>query len=488
MKCDRKENAAHNFLTRAISSYLAPTNMGKVALLTLAFMVIYGGACFAQNCPTGYTNTGAMCTRPADTKPNQGSRVADCPAGYTNNGATCGRGADSISISSRVADCPTGWKNMGAYCGKGLSTKSMDSMTCNAGESKSGARCYTQCPAGYTNTGVSCLRPVSTLGMDSMTCSAGEFKSGARCYKECPYGYTNNGVSCYRGPDTVPRNANINWQPPASVTAKKFYIIAHMTNTVAAVTWAVNEGANGVEMDLNYDANGTPIEFKHGGVCDCSCNIAGGVTHVCSPLKNSCEAKENPATLLNKVATTNLALLYIDSKVDKNTNPEAGNQLIDLLDKQLFARGFKGMVLVGAPESAAIKYLEAASKKAASSLYKDRLYFGIDMDRVITNKVTTTIANLQKLQTTTPGTKITYGTGITSCTADTFYSEITEGVKQQANGVTRLTATWTIDKPGSLTNYLDLGVRAIITNKPAVLKEVIKQRGGIQLAVPGDLP
>ncbi|MBL8203893.1 MAG: hypothetical protein JNM09_06650 [Blastocatellia bacterium] len=458
-----------------------------MAVLAIVLLAVGSGTSWAQNCPTGYTNTGAMCTRPADTQTNQGSRVADCPAGYTNNGATCGRGPDTKAMSSRVADCPPGWKNMGAYCGKGLSTQGMGSMTCKAGEFKSGARCYTECPAGYTNTGVSCFLPASTLGLDKMTCGAGEFKSGARCYKECPYSYTNTGVSCYRGPDTVPRNANINWQPPASVTAKRFYNIAHMTNTTAAVDWAIAEGANGVEVDIQFDATGRPTEFRHGGSCDCSCGGSGDNRNVCSSLK-SCEAKEIPATLLNKIATTNLALVYIDSKVDGSTNAEAGNQMIDLLNKELFAKGYRGMVLVGAPKSAAIKYLEAATKRAASSAYKDRLYFGIDMDRVIENKVTTTIANLQKLQATTPGTKITYGTGITSCLGDTFFSEISEGVKQQAGGVTRLTTVWTIDKPGSLSNYLDLGVRAIITNKPAVLKEVIKQRGGIQLAMPGDLP
>lgn len=455
-------------------------------LLTLCLMTFCSGA-WAQNCPTGYTHTGAMCTRPADTKSNQGSRVADCPAGYTNNGANCGRGPDTYSAPSRVADCPSGWKNMGTYCGKVLSTKSMDSMTCSDGEFRRGARCYKVCRAGYTNNGETCGIGASSLGLDRMTCSPQEFKSGARCYKACSYGYTNTGVSCYRGPDTVPRNAQINWQPAASVAAAKLYNIAHMTNTVAAVDWAVQQGANGVEVDIQYDATGRPAEFKHGGSCDCSCGGYGDAKHVCSSL-NSCDAKEAPATLLNKIAATNLALVYIDSKVTQATHADAGTQIVELLNSELFAKGFRGVALVGAPASESIGYLEAASKKAASSAYADRLYFGFDMDRVITTKVKTTIDNLKGLQQTTPGTKITYGTGITSCLADTFFSELTEGVKQQADGVTRLTAAWTIDKPGSLSNYLDLGVRAIITNKPAVLNEVVRQRGGIQLAVPGDRP
>lgn len=481
MKLDRKEILPPNLLTEIQA---VRWKAALIITLTLAFIVIYGGSAFAQNCPAGYTNTGALCTRPADTKPNQGSRVADCPGGYTNNGANCGRGADTIATSSRVADCPTGWKNMGAYCGKGLSTQGMSSMSCKAGEFKSGARCYTECPAGYTNTGVSCFRPVSSLGMDSMICSAGEFKSGARCYKECPFGYTNNGVTCYRGPDTVPRSADINWIAPPAVAAKKFYNIAHMVNTSAAVTWAVKEGANGLEMDLRFDAQGNPSEFRHGGVCDCVCPLPGG-THVCEALKMSCEAKEAAASLLNTVATSGVALLYIDSKVDKNTSAEAGKKLIEFLEKQLFARGYQGLVAVGAPSSDYFSYLEAAANRGATSSYKERIYYGIDQDNGGKAGAAKTIA---KLQTLTSKPKITFASGLTSCAPFVaYYAEITEGVRQQAAGVTRLTATWTLDKPESMGNYLDLGVRAILTNRPRVLNEVLKGRG-IQLARPGELP
>lgn len=44
---------------------------------------------------------------------------------------------------------------------------------------------------------------LKSLGMESMTCHAGEFKSGARCYKNCPAGYKHTGISCYRGPKII---------------------------------------------------------------------------------------------------------------------------------------------------------------------------------------------------------------------------------------------------------------------------------------------
>jgi hypothetical protein len=41
-----------------------------------------------------------------------------------------------------------------------------------------------------------------------------------------------------------------------------FYNIAHMTNTPGSVDWALEKGANGVEIDLTfYKASGSPQVF-----------------------------------------------------------------------------------------------------------------------------------------------------------------------------------------------------------------------------------
>ena len=59
------------------------------------------------------------------------------------------------------------------------------------------------------------------------------------------------------------------------ITARDpFYIIAHMTNTIHAVDWAVAKGANAIEIDLEFKADGTPFRFIHspsGEACDCTC-------------------------------------------------------------------------------------------------------------------------------------------------------------------------------------------------------------------------
>ena len=50
-----------------------------------------------------------------------------------------------------------------------------------------------------------------------------------------------------------------------------FYNVAHMCNNKYAVEWALQVGANGVEMDLNFKEDGTPDKFTHSHICDCIC-------------------------------------------------------------------------------------------------------------------------------------------------------------------------------------------------------------------------
>ena len=487
---------------------------------------IPNGGSTVADCPAGYTNNGATCGRGAETIANGGSSVADCPAGYTNNGATCGRGASTIGNGGSIlADCPAGFKNMGASCYRvspprslsmdsmtcpggwnrrggrcyrdcpegytntgvscfrPASTLGMDSMTCPAGTFKSGARCYRPCPTGYTNTGVSCFRPASTLGMDSMTCPAGTFKSGARCYKPCPIGFTNTGVSCFRPVSTVPRNPNINWEPSLPDPRQKFYNIGHMANTDSAAKWAVSQGANGLEMDLNFDSQGRPESFKHGGVCDCSCNTT--TENICdNGLSNSCNASSNPSQHLRFIATLpGLALVYIDSKVDLTTHPEAGREVVRLLERDLFGAGFQGVVIIGAPDTTSAPYLSAAVREAGSAAHASRYFFGFDMVRGPAN------LSLDVLKAIPGSPNLVYSTGITSCIPPTYYSEISGGVANRSPGPVSLTGIWTLDLERSMILYLQLGVNAIVTNRPGVLREVLRQtRPDLRLAVPTDSP
>ena len=129
----------------------------------------------APDCPTGYKLSGQSCERPASAKPNPGVRAADCPDGYSNSGNECFRlsAADPLPASR---------------------------MTCKAGETKVGTRCFKQCAAGLTGAGTTCVSPASTLGVEKMSCKAGYKKDDkkARCVAQCSSGFSNNGEACIR--------------------------------------------------------------------------------------------------------------------------------------------------------------------------------------------------------------------------------------------------------------------------------------------------
>jgi hypothetical protein len=171
----------------------------------------------AAECPAGYTNSGATCERAAVTKPNANVRLADCPEGFTNSGDACFRlsaatplGMDVMACKAgetRVGGrcykaCETGFSATGASCTRPASTLGADKMTCKAGFHKNSEshRCVATCPAGFTNSGDACTRPGQTLGVESMTCKAGETRSGARCFSEtttCAQGEVQQGGQCF---------------------------------------------------------------------------------------------------------------------------------------------------------------------------------------------------------------------------------------------------------------------------------------------------
>ena len=276
--------------------------------------------------------------------------------------------------------------------------------------------------------------------------------------------------------------------PSADIVA-----FAHMVNNKEAVQMAMSEGVNGVEIDLQFTENGNPKEFRHGGICDCSCKcLLGGNwcpdDDVCNALwKKSgshCNAKEEATALISFLATFSkqLAVIYIDSKVDNGaTNlTEAGKQVIKLLDKYAFAKGFKGQVIIGTPFVKQIAYAKAAVQAAKASPNKSKYYFAIDGEGHDFEKAMNNKTGLLSLDTKNRA----YSVGITVCSPETFSKEILLSAANQKKGVLCSTGIWTLDKQSSMETYLDYGANALMSNKPAVLLAAIKAKDGI-LATPG---
>lgn len=268
--------------------------------------------------------------------------------------------------------------------------------------------------------------------------------------------------------------------PPTPGRSDDFFVIAHMTNSSDLVDWAIGQGANALEMDLQFDSTGAPLNFRHGTPCDCSCfkpPFPKGM--ICSKIpldQKECEVKNDGPAHLQHIAGTKAVLVIIDSKIDNlsaDALKTAGTKVIQMLDDNLFSKGYKGKVIVGAPTIDTGKfYLPAAVEAAAKSTHKAQIYFGIDGERD-NDSLPGTIHTLATLNSN----QRVWAVGISACAPGKYYDQLDAGSELQAHGVLGMTYTWTIDAESSMNTSLKHGVRGIITNFPAKLNQKVTAAG-----------
>ena len=268
----------------------------------------------------------------------------------------------------------------------------------------------------------------------------------------------------------VPKDTSAKTQPK--------YLIAHMTNSVKTVNWAMRQGANALEADLSFNKAGVPNRFFHGAPCDCTMSgVFRKSNHVCKQM--SCNTAAPSKAVLNTMARhkKKLALVIIDSKVEAKWGSArlkiAGRKVIELVDRELFAKGYRGNVIVGAPYIKTYAYLNAAVKAANRSKYKSRYFFTIDGESKAFKGV---IKALRRL----PTKNSVYGTGISSLAASTYYDQMDWAAYTRDRGGIGLTYIWTLDSAKSMRKYLKHGVDGIMTNRPSTLRKVMGR-----LAKPG---
>jgi len=276
-----------------------------------------------------------------------------------------------------------------------------------------------------------------------------------------------------------------------------FYNIAHMTNNVFAIDWGIKEGANGIEVDLQFKADGTPYAFFHSSVCDCTCMCdAGGCAglypnSVCVQLEKSstkpCNANTEKSKLLNYIVykRRSLALLMIDSKLTDDgkkmsdaTQRKAAENVANMLEKDVFLKGFMGEVVVGAPGFHSYPYIDHLARVVSQKpSIKDRVHFTIDMEEAIHTK---------KWLDFPHNKNIVYNIGISTCSPSNVASFTVSKLAaiNKAKGYFGMTYTWTVDKEVTL-EYYTRYFNGIITNYPGSLAKIVKEQG-IRLATVND--
>lgn len=270
----------------------------------------------------------------------------------------------------------------------------------------------------------------------------------------------------------------------AAKTRDPFYIISHMANSRASLDWSVREGANAIEVDIQFDKHGNPYEFEHRGVCDCRCTVSN---HICQVLRKKCsgrDAKNNAAEHLRHLARlSGVALVIMDGKVDAKWGGRlrtAGQRIVDLLERNLFAHGYRGKVVISAGKINCFDYVYSAALAAGRTGNSHRYYFSFDQE---SNNYKDVAAMLSRFTQ-----RRVFGTGITSCMPGNYETGIRQAVRGVGSGQVGMSYIWTLDKESSMRSYIDMGVHGIITNRPRLLRN-LAQSMGLRLATPqNDIP
>lgn len=258
-----------------------------------------------------------------------------------------------------------------------------------------------------------------------------------------------------------------------------------MTNTPTAVKWAVQQGANAVELDWTFDSStGHPSKVYHGFPCDCTCYFNYQPENVCSILDEdgpslACNADSGIAVLLSTLARqSKIALTIIDSKIysedmDEKKMRRAGKSVVRLLHEHLFYKGYGGQVIIGSSGFDTVPYLKSAIAGMNTSPYKSRTYFAIDQGDDI-------FATLRELSIL-PTRNIIFSYGFSACLPYSMDRDTMQvAAQKKANGEIGMTYIWSVDLKSTMEENLPY-VQGILSNHPSRVNEVL-QKHGIKLA------
>lgn len=257
------------------------------------------------------------------------------------------------------------------------------------------------------------------------------------------------------------------------------YVIAHGINLESTAKWALKQGVNAIEMDLNFQHSNSMF-FHHGTPCDCTCSLFPSSNNICSLEEKVCKGSTNAETLLTYLADKSLALIYIDSKLATASGDlhQTGVNVGKLLTDSLFDLGYNGTVIMGCPDLGGIDYLKGVVSWISSSKYEGRVAYSIDMEQNKQTKVLNALIDLSPYRA--------YNVGITVCLPFSYYDQIKFASANYAAGVLSMPpGIWTLDKETSMEKYVDFGARMLMTNIPETAIKIAKKKG-FKLAQPGD--
>ncbi|XP_054709227.1 dermonecrotic toxin StSicTox-betaIB1i-like [Uloborus diversus] len=257
---------------------------------------------------------------------------------------------------------------------------------------------------------------------------------------------------------------------------RPFYVIAHMVNSIYEMEEYLARGANAIEADVTFNANGTIKQIYHGYPCDCY---------------RVCDEKENFGKYLNYVRDLtspnnakyqkSLSLLFLDLKLSDVTRSQkykageeiAKNLITNLWNYDLSDPQIHVLLSIGhTSDSDAIKGVQETFTKSHRSTSMKKLGFdvGLNDDLNSVRKMWSKLnINANRWQ----------GDGITNCFR--FMRDDTRlrhaiRIRDSGTGFIEKVYDWTVDITENIRRSLRSGVDAMITNFPERVISVLQEK------------
>ena len=258
--------------------------------------------------------------------------------------------------------------------------------------------------------------------------------------------------------------------------ADRIWAISHLVNNEQNLDHSLEVGANGLEMDLNFNKSGHPENLYHSdGVvafCDCTC-----AKHTESCQFDPC-GKKRPVEVVMKYFMSHkkmgqVAIFYVDSKLDGVPNDmikQAGENAVTFFEEAVLKRGYKGIIFISGNND---EYLRSSVAQATQSKFKSQIFIGYDYSFKFKHGLEV-VADLKY-----PNKIIS--TGIARCVSGALhyiYSDwVILGSVNKGRGVLSETIIWTLDTEKEFDEHFSYGARGIISNNVGKLVSWAEKRG-----------
>ncbi|XP_035226852.1 dermonecrotic toxin StSicTox-betaIB1i-like [Stegodyphus dumicola] len=257
-----------------------------------------------------------------------------------------------------------------------------------------------------------------------------------------------------------------------SANRRPFYVIGHMVNSIDEVTYFLSSGANVLELDVAFFNNGSIHQVFHGVPCDCM---------------RSCTQKSDFSNYLQFVRSittpsvgkyfNQLTLLYFDLKLANVYDKfEAGQQLAQHIYEDLWETDSKNMMKVVVSINSIYNqdvirgFLQRFRELNLTTLLNDYVAFDGGISDLSLIEEMWERHGLKN-------SNIWQGDGTTNCFSqlypDTRLQQALNARDSNSSSFDKV-YHWTIDSKQRMRSSLDMAVDGIITNAPAVLKDIIE--------------